>query len=198
MPDPHTKFLIVPGISLAPLSVFLLDGVCGPKPFLPDPLERTRHQAVLRFDRVVLASRALGVIACAFPSQRPLLLELPRFMGHLIHGGDGDLDLVRREGFQEHLGNQVVHRTGSDLLAQGYRGLVLVGATTVDGTVAVGTRIAYGHPTATAAAHGDTLEKGRALAGSASTAGFGAVGVVAKAFLVCHELLPADVARVGR
>ena len=37
------------------------------------------------------------------------------------------------------------------------------------------------------------------ITGTAMTAAaVGAVGIVGKAFLVCHELLPADVARVGR
>ena len=65
---------------MPPLTVFLLDGVCGPQPIFPSPFKRARHQAVLGFDGVVLTPGALGFIAGPLSSQGPLLLELPRLI----------------------------------------------------------------------------------------------------------------------
>jgi hypothetical protein len=104
-------------VPLTPVAVFLLDGVGGPKPILPGPLKGARHEAIFWFDSVILATGALGFVTGAFPPQGPLLLQLTHVVGHLVDGGDGDLDLIWRERLKEGLGHDVVHREGADLLA---------------------------------------------------------------------------------
>jgi hypothetical protein len=101
----------------APLTVFLFDGVGGAQSILPGLLERARHQAILGLDRVILTTRALSFIAGALPSQRPLLFELPSFVGHTIHGGYRNLDLIGRKRLQQNAADQIVHRQRPDFLA---------------------------------------------------------------------------------
>jgi hypothetical protein len=64
-----------------------------------------------------LTARALGFVAGALPSQRPLLLELSRFVRHAIHGGDRNLDLIGLKRLQQDAADQIVHRQRPDFLA---------------------------------------------------------------------------------
>jgi hypothetical protein len=64
------RLLATPGI------VFLFDLLDAAQPFFPDALKRARNQAVLGFDRIILPSRPLGVVAGTFALERPLPLDL--------------------------------------------------------------------------------------------------------------------------
>ena len=66
----HQRLLLTPPL------VALLDRLDGAQLLLPGTLQRTRHQTVLRLDRVVLAPCPLGLVASALATQTPLLLEL--------------------------------------------------------------------------------------------------------------------------
>ena len=52
--DDRDRLLATPSV------VILFDLVRAPQPLFPDPLQRAGHKAVLRFDGVILATRALG------------------------------------------------------------------------------------------------------------------------------------------
>lgn len=64
-------------------------------------LQRSCHQAVLGFDRIVLTSCPFRLVARPFTSQGPLTLELTRFLFNLAERGDGDRDPVQRQGFEQ-------------------------------------------------------------------------------------------------
>src|SRR5215210_1122629 len=182
---------------VAPAGILLLDGFGGAQLLLPGPLQRARHQAVLRLDGVVLAPGPLGLVAGAFAPKGPLLVKLARLLLELPKRRNSHGDLVGREGLQKNALDQRVDGQSAHLLAERTAGVVAIGAAAIDRIIPVRAGVAQAHAATAAPARGNALEQRAALAGHAGMARFVAVDVVGQALLVGHELLPANVAGVG-
>jgi len=92
------------------LALELLD--CS-KFVFPLRLERPRHQAVLWFDRIVLASSSLGVVARSLQAQLPLPLQCSILTLDLGHGRHGDCQFVGRESLKDDVFNIVIQAEGA-------------------------------------------------------------------------------------
>ena len=84
-----------------PCVVFLLDLVRAPQPLFPGPLQRASHQAVLGLHGVILAPRALGVVASPLALERPLPLHRPGLLFDLAQRGERQRDPIRRQRRQD-------------------------------------------------------------------------------------------------
>src|SRR5215212_3835902 len=146
------------GLVPAPTGILLLDDFGGAQLLLPGPLQRARHQAVLRLDGVVLAPGSLGLVAGAFAPKGPLLVKLARLPFELPKRRNRHGDLVGREGLQKNALDQRVDGQSAHLLAERTAGVVAIGAAAIDRIVAVRACIAQAHATAAAPACRDALE----------------------------------------
>src|SRR5215212_6114545 len=185
------------GLVPAPTGILLLDDFGGAQLLLPGPLQRARHQAVLRLDGVVLAPGSLGLVAGAFAPKGPLFLELARLLFDLPERRNRQGDLVGRQGLQQKALDQGVDGQSAHLLAERAATVVAIGPAAIDRIIPLRACVAQAHAAAAAPTRGDALEQRAALARHAGMARFVAVDVVGQALLVGHELLPADVAGVG-
>ena len=136
-----------------PCVVFLLDPVRAPQSLLPDSLQRASDQAVLRLDGVILASRALGLVAGALASKRPLPLELP---ASPLRSGPSQRSRAR-SGLASRASSRTtldfgVDRQGAHFLASRPTSLVSIEPADIDRIVAIRSRVSQAHPTSTPAA----------------------------------------------
>src|SRR4051794_16773008 len=185
------------GLLGAPGRVGLLDGLGLAQLLLPGPLQGARHQTVLRLDRTVLPPRPPGLVARPPALEAPLVVQGPRCRLQLAHGRHRQRDLVGGEGVQQHALELGIDAQRPHLLAARRAGEGLVGGAVVDGVVAVGAGVVHAHAPPASAARGDALQQRAALARHAGPPLRVAGDVAGEPGLVGHELLPADVARVG-
>src|SRR5438270_13719526 len=67
-----------------PARVLLFDLLGATQSFLPGPLQRARHQTVLRLYRIILARCAFCVVTSVLALERPLPLHCARFLLNLV------------------------------------------------------------------------------------------------------------------
>src|SRR5215204_2959832 len=181
----------------APACVLLLDGFDRSQLVLPGSFKGTRYETVLGLDRVILASCPFGLIAGPFPAERPLPLQLLALLLQVIHRGESDRNLIRREGIEHNAFDKRINRQGSYFLTQHAGTMIAIKATAIDRIVAARSRVVQRHSLSTTAADRDALQQSQALAGHASLPRFISVDVVRHSPLVGHELLPANVTRMS-
>ena len=182
----------------APAGMLLLDRFDGAQLLFPGAFQRAGDEPVLGLDRIVLATRPLGLVASPFSPERPLPLQLPVLFRQLLDRRQRDRDLVGSESLKKGSLDQRVDRKGADFLAQRAASLVPIDAAAIDGIVGLRPRVANTHATPATAANRDALQQSRAFARRASVARLVAGDILRHSPLVGHELLPADVTRVSR
>src|SRR5271170_933304 len=180
-----------------PACIFLFNSFRGAQLVFPGSFERACHKSVFGLDSVVLPSCPFGLVAGAFASERPLPLKLSTLFLQLSHRRERDRNLVRSESVEENALDERVDRQCPDFLAQGAGSLVAIDPATIDWVVAIRPRITQGHATAAAATDCDALQQRRASARRARVPRLIPVDIVRHSPLVGHELLPADITRVG-
>src|SRR5205823_2176165 len=90
-------------------------------------LQRTRHQAVLRLDGVVLAPGSLGLVAGVFAPKGPLLVELARLLFDLPERRNSQGDPIGRQGLQQKALDQGVDGQSAHLLTERTATVVAIG-----------------------------------------------------------------------
>src|SRR3954452_11140269 len=174
----------------SPGSVSLLDGFELTQLLLPRLFERAGNQPVLRFHGIVLPAGPLA-------PEPPLVFERALLLFELAHLGARQCDLVGRQRVQQYPLELSINTERPHFLTTRLTSKALVGATLVKRVIPVRTGVAHGHAPAATGTHCNPLQQSAPLTWCARPASRVGGDVVGEAGLVGHELLPANVTRMG-